>query len=125
MIIKVSDSTIFVDKRAVVKDLKVNIAGNNQYRAKFVYISERGNEHPMDFVVRDVKVSIEKLSLVLNVRGEELVTVKPFEATFKFNIFNRKLSMIGKVGNIEINESVGNIIELLPTICNIFTQIKK
>lgn len=115
MIIKLPDGEVTIDGKAVLKNVKLNIASNNQLRLKFVYFTKRKKEIPLDIVVyKYTKPVLEKLTnLVIYVNGEELNNRIDFNLKLIYSIINRRLNISGNIGDDNINTNMYNTSDAL------------
>lgn len=115
MIIKLPDGEVTIDGKAVLKNVKLNIASNNQLRLKFVYFTKRKKEIPLDIVVyKYTKPVIEKLTnVVIHVNGEELNNRIDFNLKLIYSIINRRLNISGNIGDDNINTNMYNTSDAL------------
>lgn len=110
MIIRLPSGEITVDGKAVLKDVKLNIASNNQLRLKFIYFTKRNVEIPLDIVVyKYTKPVVEKLTnVVIYIDGEELNSGINFNLKLTYSILNRRLNVSGNIGDDNININMCN-----------------
>lgn len=110
MIIRLPSGEITVDEKAVLKDVKLNIASNNQLRLKFIYFTKRNVEIPLDIVVyKYTKPVVEKLTnVVIYIDGEELNSGINFNLKLTYSILNRRLNVSGNIGDDNININMYN-----------------
>lgn len=115
MIIKLPSGEITVDGKAVLKDVKLNIASNNQLRLKFIYFTKRNVEIPLDIVVyKYTKPVVEKLTnVVIYIDGEELNNGINFNLKLTYSILNRRLNVSGNIGDDNININMYNALDAL------------
>lgn len=115
MIIKLPDGEVTIDGKAVLKNVKLNIASNNQLRLKFVYFTKRKKEIPLDIVVyKYTKPVLEKLTnVVIYVNGEELNNRIDFNLKLIYSIINRRLNISGNIGDDNINTNMYNTSDAL------------
>lgn len=115
MIIRLPSGEITVDGKAVLKDVKLNIASNNQLRLKFIYFTKINVEIPLDIVVyKYTKPVVEKLTnVVIYIDGEELNSGINFNLKLTYSILNRRLNVSGNIGDDNININMYNALDAL------------
>lgn len=115
VIIRLPSGEITVDGKAVLKDVKLNIASNNQLRLKFIYFTKRNVEIPLDIVVyKYTKPVVEKLTnVVIYIDGEELNNGINFNLKLTYSILNRRLNVSGNIGDDNININMYNALDAL------------
>lgn len=118
MIVEFLDKPIMVNGKPFIQDLRLNIPGEGrkQCRLKFKYIEE-GKLIPVDLVViQYTKPCIEKLSIGLSLRGEEILKKLKFDLRISYHMLGSKWNIRGTFGAHVINKELSNVTEILSVI---------
>ena len=127
MLIEITEGPIKIDKKPLLKNLRVNIAGNNQYRIKTIILDENQFETPVDLIIYKMTFApkVKSFSLCMNLEGIENHTRTNFNVSLAYSITHQEISITGVVGNNSINIKSKNDAEVITALSKIITQCKK
>lgn len=117
MLIEVLQSPITIDKREMIKDLRINIPkGKRQLRMKLTCINN--GEHPVDVVIFGfTNPKIDKLTnITMSIDGKDMKNDKSFRFYVKLYLLKMEWELSGNIGQKNINvklTDIGKLFEIL------------
>lgn len=125
MLIEILDSPIMVDKKPLLKGIRLNIAGNNQYRFKTIVL-DNDNEIPVDLIIYQLEwKGIKNLTANIGINAIEKNTNIRIDLKVSYSIHRKEYSIKGIISNNSINIKTKNMQEIISSIINIVTQVIK
>lgn len=109
MLIECIDSPIIVDKKAVLKNIRINIASKHQLRAKMIFINDKEVDIPLDIVIYNFsypKCSLSNTGLTLNVDGEEYIRHIKFKLNVTYNFIKNIWIVDGMIDDQQLKQVV-------------------
>ena len=125
MLIEILDSPVMVDKQPLLKGIRLNIAGNNQYRIKTTVLND-GNDIPVDLIIYQLAwKGIKNLTANIDINAVEKNTNIRVDVKVSYSIHRKEYSIKGIIGDEQINIKTKNMQEIISSIINIVTQVIK
>lgn len=91
---------ITVDGRAILQDVRINVAGNNQLRAKLTYIGSDNVLTSYDIVIYKYtvpKMELDTMSMSIFVKGEEYQRHIPVSFKLSYHFLQKKWKLSGDI----------------------------
>jgi len=116
MLIDCIGTPVKVDGNEILKDLRLNVAGNHQLRIKMTYLFAE-SEVPVDIVVFNYSLpKLDKTSLGIHINGKEMITGLTFRVWLGYNFLAKKWILKGNVGSKEIKREMSTFLEIIQVI---------
>ncbi|MCM1220115.1 MAG: hypothetical protein NC548_37055 [Lachnospiraceae bacterium] len=116
MLIECIGNPVKVDGKDLLKDFRLNIAGNNQLRFKANYLFEE-SEVPVDIVIFNYSLpKLDKLSLGITIDGEEMIKKIKFKLRLAYSFLDRKWIIKGTFGTREIKYEMSTFLEIIQVV---------
>lgn len=126
MLIEILESPVLINKKEVLKNIRLNIAENHKFRLKMNYVN-KNEDVPIDIVCFNWNISkLEKmkLSLGIDINGKEMIRSLAFNLKLSFDIIKRRWFLNGTIGNNVVSIKTENQIELLLELCKLIKTVK-
>lgn len=126
MLIEITDGPVKIDKKPILKNLRINIAGNNQYRIKTIVLENTGNEIPVDVIIYKMNFmpKVKSFSLCLNLEGIENRTRNNFRVSLSYSITSKEIDLSGTLGSHSISIKSKNTSEVIQAVSKFITHCK-
>lgn len=111
------DQVVMVNKKPLLKNFRLNLAGNKQLRLKLDYLKPDGTDAPVDVVVYHYSgVELKGARLQITFTGEERLRTLDFKLALSYEFLKRKWKLSGNIGPNEVSEELGTFLELITVI---------